>query len=411
MSEEFKSISWIDRVPAGGLVFETNLMYDLMTSDSRRIIKNIVTNFPNKEALNPIPVCHVTYKNGSERNLYTYFANHGDAVLLVEISHSYIDHHFIYFMLWETDDSTQHKYHLGESFIEEFLYESPENSDKIGELFIRPTAITIHTIKFDLSNLLPDGNEIKELEIKVNNCHPFQFWTKFKAKDYNGAGDSLKDLLSSLYLEKSTKENEDFLSFINSLYAVCKYQAKEFESAGKLFLLTGKDYLRTGLKRNADLCFFFALEAGKGINDINKSFEIASEVVGCFRFFENDIKNEVLGIIKTYYASIYMGTAILCRRLIEIYVSEKLERTFKLPIKKQINNAKEKGEIYKGIGPGIFGILELAKLKGIINKEEYTLASNIKDFGNSINKQGSIENLIDAKYALFSCIYFIHRGE
>jgi hypothetical protein len=214
-----------------------------------------------------------------------------------------------------------------------------------------------------------------------------------------------------LYLEKSTKENEDFLSFINSLYAVCKYQAKEFESAGKLFLLTGKDYLRTGLKRNADLCFFFALEAGKGINDINKSFEIASEVVGCFRFFENDIKNEVLGIIKTYYASIYMGTAILCRRLIEIYVSEKLERTFKLPIKKQINNAKEKGEIYKGIGPGIFGILELAKLKGIINKEEYTLASNIKDFGNSIHKQGSIENLIDAKYALFSCIYFIHRGE
>jgi hypothetical protein len=50
-----------------------------------------------------------------------------------------------------------------------------------------------------------------------------------------------------------------------------------------------------------ELCFFFALEAGKRNADVGKSFEIASEVVDCFRFLENDIKNEVIGIITTYY--------------------------------------------------------------------------------------------------------------
>jgi hypothetical protein len=45
---------------------------------------------------------------------------------------------------------------------------------------------------------------------------------------------------------------------------------------------------------------------------------------------------------------------------------KRLEMIFKSPIKNQIKSAKKNGEISSRVGPGLFAILELAKLRGII---------------------------------------------
>jgi hypothetical protein len=408
LSNEFKSINSLNELPCKGMVFEFNARYDLMTSDSWNLAKKIAASFPNEEAKNSIPICHVTYKNGSEQDLYSHFAVFGESILLIEVSHSYIDNHFIDFKLRETDDSMIPQYPMNVLFSEEFYKEEKDNR-KVAEIFIKPTAITIHIIKYDVSKFLPTDQEIKLFEQYINNYPVYHFWTKFLGKDYLGAYLDLEKFLKKVY-EKSSSDDEYLISFYNSLYGVCKYLTEEYEAAARLFIVTGKDYLRGGLKRNADVCFFFALEAGKRINDINKSFEIASELVECFRFLDENLKDEVLEIIKSYYGSIYIGVAVLCRRVIEIYISEKLEKKFGLSIKEQIIISKKNMEMPKNVGPGLFAVLELAKLRGIINDQEHILGSNIKDFGNGVHDKGTSKNKIDAKYALQACIHLIHRG-
>jgi hypothetical protein len=407
LSRGFRSISWMQKPEVPEVNFEYNRRLDLFAGDAWKIAKGVAAGFPNKAARKPIPVCHATFHDGSEQDLWAHLATYGDAVLLLEVSHSYIDQHFVNFKLWDTDQGGTHDYPVDDLFVEDVLKEKPADRSKIGEMNVRPVAITIHAFKFDVSRLMPDESECKELSASVEGFPLYKFWEFFQAKNYIGADKVLSGFLE--YPSTQGDAPDGYKSFIRSLVAICKYLSNDFEAAADSFVLSGKDYGDLKLHRNADICFFWAIERGKKIPDLNKAFQIAQKVVDCLRFLDSDSKSEVTGIIKSYYSSVYIGTAVLCRRIIELTISAKMEKQFGVPIKKQVQTAKKNGEIDKSIGPGLYGVLELAKLRSVISGKEHTLASSIKDFGNNIHETGGIKNTLDAKYAVQACLHLVNR--
>lgn len=407
LSRPFRAVSWMKKPDVPAIDFEYNKRLDFFGENSWKIAKAIAAAFPNKAAHEPIAVCHATFKDGSEQDLWAHFATHDDAVLLVEVSHSYIDQHFVNFRLWDTDQGGAHEYPIDHLFVEDVFKEKTADRPKIGEMFIRPVAITIHTYKFDVSKVMPDDSECTKLSAETKNFPLYKFWELFESGNYRDADKIISVFLEHLSEQKDT--DRGYKSFIRSLAAICKYLSANYEGAADWFILSGKDYWDLALHRNTDNCFFWALECGKKIQDLNNAFQIAQKVVDCLHFLDNDSKSEVMDIIKSYYSSIYIGTAVLCRRIIELSISAKMEKQFGVPIKDQIKAAKKNGEISKSIGPGLHGILELAKLRGIISPNEYVLTSNIKDFGNNIHEKGGIKNALDAKYAIQACLHLIHR--
>jgi hypothetical protein len=404
----FRSISWKQRPDVPAIDFEYNRRLDLFREEAWTIAKAVASAFPNEAARKPIPVCHATYKDGSEQDLWAHFAVHGDAVLLVEVSHSYVDQHFANFKLWDTDQGGSHEYPVDHLFAEDVFAEKTANRAKIGEMFIRPVAVTIHTYKFDIFKIIPSDDEYTKLSAEVKDFPLYKFWEFFQAGNYRGA-DKIISLFLEHFFSKPKETDPAYKSFIRSLAAICKYLLDDFETAADWFILSGMDYWDLALHWNADNCFFWAIECGKKIQDLNNAFQVAQKIVDSLHFLDASLKLEVINIIKSYYSSVFIGTAVLCRRAIELAVSAKMERLFGIPIRKQVQQAKKNGEISKSIGPGLYGILELAKVRSAISPNEHTLASNIKDFGNNIHEEGGISNSLDAKYAIQACLHFLHR--
>ncbi len=175
------------------------------------------------------------------------------------------------------------------------------------------------------------------------------------------------------------------------------------------------EYSKLGFLGNADLCFFHAIEAGKTINDMNNSLDIARRVVDGFSFEKNATagayKQQLLNIVKSYYthSGDYVGPTVQCRRVIELYLSRLLEAKVGRPIRQQIKVAKGAREIPRDAGIGCNAVIQLAAKKGVITENEKTIALHIKDFGNKIHDEGGVGKAIDAKYAIQSCLHLLHR--
>ena len=125
-----------------------------------------------------------------------------------------------------------------------------------------------------------------------------------------------------------------------------RYLAGDFPASAECFLQSGVEYSKLGFLGNADLCFFHAIEAGKTINDMNNSLDIARWVVDGFSFEKNATagayKQQLLNIVKSYYthSGDYVGPTVQCRRVIELYLSRLLEAKVGRPIRQQIKEAK-----------------------------------------------------------------------
>jgi len=202
---------------------------------------------------------------------------------------------------------------------------------------------------------------------------------------------------------------DTYSPFMHSILAICEYLSSEFLLAAEHFTSSGKEYYQLEFMRNADACFFYAIEAGRNLSDINKAFVVANSIIDDLPFIAKDYKGEITNILRSYYSGVYVGTAVLCRRVIELYLAQLLEAKFGKPVSKLVKEAKVKGEIPKKIGPGLYVVLELAKIRDIITNQEYLVASHIKDFGNSIHDRGGVNNAVDAKYAIQSCLHLLHR--
>ena len=106
-----------------------------------------------------------------------------------------------------------------------------------------------------------------------------------------------------------------------------------------------------------------------------------------------------------------MGTAVLCRRVVELFVTDLLIKRHgsPVPISKLLKEATTSGKIPKETGPGLFGILALALADGVISNPDYNIASHLREFGNNIHEKGGVQNEVDAKYAIQACIHLLHR--
>jgi len=402
LSRRFRTVSWQNRpnVP-NRFDYETRL--DLFCQQIWDIKDNILNATHAGDATKPIPICHITYANGSEQDLYAHLVQTDDFVVFLEVSHSYIDQHFLSFQLWATDQKETPKYPTNLLFRDAAISETSVHPHKIAEVFIRPVAITIHTSHFDPAPYLPDEHTLLQLNSAISVFPWYSSWKAFEQGDYEAAATRL------LAFPKLLTPADARRFLLAAFYATCKYLAGDYATAAEHFLSAGKGYLANGFHRNADVCFCFAVEAGKRITDMNVSYRLLNDIVDNLTFLGDDFRREVVNILKNYYSQVYIGAAVLCRRVIEVYLKELLAIRCRKTVQVLTKEAKASGQLAKDARRGLYTVLELAKLHGLITQEEHEIGSYIKSVGNDIHEKGGVENEIDAKYAIQSCMHILHR--
>jgi len=64
----------------------------------------------SKDNVQVVPTFHTTLWDGSEKDAVAYYGNESEEHVLVEISHSWIDPHFLWFWLWLPDVKKRREY-------------------------------------------------------------------------------------------------------------------------------------------------------------------------------------------------------------------------------------------------------------------------------------------------------------
>lgn len=148
LSQKFKSIGWINRVDLPKLAFDYQTRLDLFSSEIWDIAKRIMRATRAPCGKKAIPICHVTLANGSEQDLYVHLVQQDDRIVFLEVSHSYLDHHFLPFQLWATDKNQARNYPIDELFQHEVIDERMADETKPAELLVKPVKLTVHTPRY-----------------------------------------------------------------------------------------------------------------------------------------------------------------------------------------------------------------------------------------------------------------------
>jgi hypothetical protein len=409
LSRKFRSLSRINKVQIPKVTFDYEARLELFSSEIWDIAERIIKATGARHGTEAIPICHATLANGSEQDLYVHLFKHGDALVYLEVSHCYVDQHFLHFQLLATDGDKAREYPDDDLFQREAIDERTPGGAKVGELFVKPVQLTIHARGFDPSPHLPSEEQLATLKQEVSDFPVFNFWQRFERGEYGRAAATLGTALFDR--GESGRDTDTAKHFSVSLYALCKYLAGDYVEASRWFLSAADGFLGCNLQRIADICIFFAIEAGRAVSDKNAALGIADEIPEHLSFISADQKTEAAKILRSYYSEVYVGTAVLCRRLVELHVSDLLTKRHRntASIKQLIKDAKATGKIPKVTGPGLFAILALALADGILPPNDHTIASQIKDFGNNIHERGGVQNEIDAKYAIQAYIHLLHR--
>jgi hypothetical protein len=391
------------------VAFDHEARLELFAQEIWDTAKRILRATGAENTTDSVPICHVTLANGSEQDLYVHLVQHGNAVVFLEVSHSYVDQHFLRAQLWDTDRGKSGNYPIDQLFQHEAIAEKRPEGSKVAELFVKPTQLSIHTSRFDPSPYLLSEDELADLKQEVSKFPVFVSWKLFEQGEYQRAAAALKTIFSRPGVDPTESDAEDH--FHLALFATCCYWAKDYASASRAFLSASNGFLKLGFHRTADVCLFFAIEAGKRISDKNAAFSIADDVAGDLPFLSVNQRAEVTKILRTYYSDVYIGTAVLCRRLVELHVSDLVVQRHgnTSSIKELVKNGKASGKIPKNTGPGLFAILVLALADGVLTPAEHEIATHIKDFGNNIHEEGGVENEVDSKYAIQACLHLLHR--
>lgn len=403
---DWASISWINKIDIPHIDFDFGIDMELFSHEMKLLVSKIVDNIDAKAVINGLPVCHLSLKDGSEKDLYVYFLNSDHFSVLLEISHHYIDNHFLWHNLWKLDEPLNHSYPIDELFVSEGIAERTKDGQKIAESFVNPVSLYIHTSKYDLRYLLPSSDYISNINNEIINFPFYNFWKYLKMKEYSRAATCIEVLTKRVNVNQLKTDNYDV--FLKAVYGLCQYLDGNFTMAFDSFILASSQYQSLGYDRNSDLCLFSAIEAGKKIDDLNLSIGTIKSIVDGMTFIRPDYKDEINNILKNYYMDVYVGVVVFCRRVIELYLRELLERTLNKPIKRVINAARLAGQIPGSSVKGLAIIGELSRINNLITDKEYNLISHIKTFGNYIHRRGGLSE-VDAKYALQSCLHILHR--
>ena len=409
LSGKCKSVSLLRHVDVPHMDFEHAIRLDLFSSEIWEISRRILVAGGAHFGAKSVPICHVTLKDGSEQDLYAHYVKRDGMVLFLEISHSYVDQHFLQLQLWESDRNRLRGYPVDELFRKETIDERAPEGTKVDELFIAPVQLTIHTLNLDPLPYLPAQHELARLKEELSNYPVFASWRHWQEARYRLAADTLKNALGRIDSQDACAASGGLLT--RALYATFRYWANDYAEAARWFVSAAAGYLRGGFARTADTCIFLAIEAGKRIEDKNASADIAGDVIGRLAFLNDADKSELANILRSYYSDVYVATVVLCRRLVELRLSDLLvsKHGGTDSIKQLVQKGKLTGKVPKGAGPGLFSVLALALADGVLGQSEYEIATHIKDFGNRIHDRGGVQNELDAKYAIQSCIHLLHR--
>jgi hypothetical protein len=409
LSRKFRSVSWLNKVDLPKVPFDYEERLELFAQETWDTAKRILEATGAQKGLEAVPICHMTLANGSEQNLYVHLVQDRDIVVFLEVSHCYVDQHFLQMQLWSTDRNKARDYPVDELFQRESIDERRPTGAKVAELFVRPVQLTIHTSHFDPTPQLPSSEELAALKKKVSIFPLFVFWKMFERGEYQQAAAALEATFSATDSNQTDYNLADF--FLYALCATSHYWAKDYTAASRWFLVAAEGFLGLGFDRISDVCLFFAIEAGKRVPDKNAAFGIANDVVQKLAFLDAATKSEVTNILRSYYSEVYVGAAVLCRRVVELHISDLLIQKHgnAVSIKTLIKKGKASGKIPKDAGPGLFATLALAHADGVLTPAEYEIATHIKDFGNNIHDKGGVENEVDAKFAIQACLHLLHR--
>jgi hypothetical protein len=354
-----------------------------------------------KDNVKYVPLSHATMWDGSEEDQVAYYGSEGGEHVLVEISYRYIDPHFLWFWLWLPDFKKKRIFdHL---FDEEIISEAVmPTGEKFGELLVAPCTVRIRTVKTDPKNfILALG--LQEFENFAKESPWVKFWDAFKEKKYELAASYIREVCE-LSEEKDTQS-----IFLGAVQALCCLLGKQNIQAADQFLQMGINFHKARLDRYCDLCFFFAIEATKGFGDLNLSSvamkRIAKEIPGLIPRLQKEISD----ILLSYVVSVYTGAGVLCRRTLELPLTQILTNTYKMSIDTLIDKAIEAGVLKSNVRRGFFAILKVAKWKGVLTSSEFKVASKIKDFGDLIHAESGVEEAVDTKYAIYACIHILRK--
>jgi hypothetical protein len=369
------------------------------------IAKNAMAHF-RKDNVKYVPLVHYTMWNGSEEELVAYYGSEEGEHVLVTISCRYIDPHFLWFWLWLPDIDKRKKARgkkdpIDELFSNEIISEAATpTKQKFGELFVAPCTVRIRTVKTNLRNFPPVPqklvNSLKEM--------PWvKFWDAFKERKYELAASYVKDVL------KTSRKKDTESIFLGAVQALCYLLGKHNIEAADEFLRLGIDFHKASLDRYCDLCFFFAIEAAKGIDDLNLSSAAMKRIAEQVPGLTPHLQKEISDILLSYAVSLNTCAGVLCRRTLELTLTQILTKKYRMTTATLIKKAKEAGVLESNARPGLFAILKVAKWKEVLTSSEFKIASRIKDFGDLIHTKGGVGDAIDTKEAIHACIHILRR--
>jgi hypothetical protein len=357
----------------------------------------------HKENVKHVPMRHITFSDGSEGYVWIHYGSENGEHVLIEFFDHWIDPHFLSFWLWLPDSRKRRDYPVDELFDEEIMGEAiTQRGDKFGEILVAPVTVRIRTDKTDPNTFLPSPNLLQKLVMSAKENPCIKFWNCFKKREYELAASYIGEV------RKLTKDRNQ-TSFLGAVQGLCYLLAKKNAKAVDQFLRIGADFHVARLERYSDLCFFFAIESAKGMDDLNESSAAMKRITQKIPDLPLDLRKEVSNILISYSASVYIGVVVLCRRILEIMLTQILIKKYETSINDLIEECKKEGVLKGNVRQGLFAILMVAKSKKVLTSEEFKIATDIKDFGNRIHSIGGVNSAIDAKYALQACIHILRR--
>jgi tetratricopeptide (TPR) repeat protein len=384
---------------------DVNFQYDITLHVSATLAHNfakVATARFKEENVKILPIRHTTFNDGSESDLWVHYASEGEEHVLVEIHHRWIDLYFLAFWLWEPDREKKGDYSIDYLFPSSLIAEHTKYGERGGEIFIAPCTIRIRTSKEDPKGFLPPEDALQKLVKETSESPWIKFWRCFKENNYKQAAACIREV------QKLSRERDSAYFFLDAIEALCCQYATQYEKAVKLFIQAAAGFDITGFDRNCDACLFFAIEAAKKINDLNQSTSLLNQIAQEIPDLSPSQREEVSDILRAYAVRVYIGVVVLCRRVLEITITQILTGTYGVAIDTLVKECRKTGVLPSRAG-GLYAVLEAARWKGILTTQEFDIASGIKDFGNRIHDKDRLEDAIDAKYAIQACIHLLRR--
>jgi hypothetical protein len=301
------------------------------------------------------------------------------------------------------DDKKQREYPIDDLFYQDIITEAIKNGQKFGEIFVAPCTIRIRTVKTDPKNFLFPTDLLEKLVTSAKETPYVKFWHAFKEKDYE---------LAASYVGETADLSQGVVSqeiFLGAVQALCYLLGGQNAKAVDQFLKMGIGFHTARFYRYSDACFFFAIEAAKEMGNLSQSIDAMKRIAQEIPSFGPDLQKEVANILVSYAASVYIGVVVLCRRVLELILTQALTEIYKVSLNTLVKECRKAGMLRGGVRRGLFAVLVVAKSKEFLTLSEFKIASSIKDFGNRIHDKGEMENVVDAKYAIQACIHILRR--